>query len=99
MVYLPKNLKIEKALQRGKFDYRVSDGGLVFYKWKDHKVVTVLSNFHRAKSATVSRKQRDGRRTNFNCPVATKDYNTYMGGVDKVDMLISSYGLSRKSKK
>ena len=28
-----------------------------------------------------------------------KDYNTYMGGVDKADMLISSYGLYRKSKK
>ena len=28
-----------------------------------------------------------------------KDYNTYMGGDDKADMLISSYGLYRKSKK
>ena len=97
--YLPKNLKTEKTLQRGEFDYCVSDGGLVFYKWKDNKVVTLLSNFHGTESATVLQKQKDGRRINFNCLVAIKDYNTYMGGVDKADMLISSYGLSRKSKK
>ena len=97
--YLPKNLKTEKTLQRGEFDYHVSDGGLVFYKWKDNKVVTLLSNFHGTESATVLRTQKDGRRINFNCSVAIKDYNTYMDGVDKADMLISSYGLSRKSKK
>ena len=97
--YLPKNLKTEKTLQRGEFDYCVSDGGLVFYKWKDNKVVTLLSNFHGTESATVLQTQKDGRRINFNCLVAIKVYNTYMGGVDKADMLISSYGLSRKSKK
>ena len=97
--YLPKNLKTEKTFQRGEFDYLVSDGGLVFYKWKDNKVVTLLSNFHGMESATVLRIQKDGSRINFNWPVSIKDYNTYMGGVDKADMLISSYGLSRKSKK
>ena len=95
--YLPKNLKTEKTLQRGEFDYHVSNGGLVFYKWKDSKVVTLLSNFYGTESATVLQTQKDGRRTNFNCPVAIKDYNTYMDGVDKAAMLISSYGLSTKS--
>ena len=71
----------------------------MFYKWKDNKVVTLLSKFHGTESATVLRTKKDGRRINFNFPVAIKDYNTYMGGVDKADMLISSYGLSRKSKK
>ena len=49
--YLPKNLKTEKTLQRGEFDYRVYDGELVFYKWKDNKVVTLLFNFHVTESA------------------------------------------------
>ena len=97
--YLPKNLKTEKTLQRGEFDYCVSDGGLVFYKWKDNKVVTLLSNFHGTESTTVLRTQKDGRRINFNCPVAIKDYKIYTGGVDKADVLTSSYGSSRKSKK
>ena len=97
--YLPKNLKTEKTLQRGEFDYHVSDGRLVFYKWKDNKVVTLLSNFHGTESTTVLRTQKDGRRINFNCPVAIKDYKIYTGGVDKADVLTSSYGSSRKSKK
>ena len=49
--YLRKNLKTEKTLQRGEFDYRVYDGELVFYKWKDNKVVTLLFNFHVTESA------------------------------------------------
>ena len=95
--HLPKNLKTDETLQRGEIDYCVSDGGLAFYKYKDNKFVTLLSYFHGTESATVLRAQKDGR-INFNCPVAIKDYcNTYMGGVNKADMLISSYGLSRKS--
>lgn len=97
--YLPKNLKSDKVLLRGDFDYRVSTGGLVFYKWKDSKSVTMLSNFHGTEPATVLRTQKDGTRKDFNCPVSIKDYNIFMGGVDKADQLISSYGLSRKSKK
>ena len=54
---------------------------LGFYKWKDNKVVTLLSNFHGMESAMVLQTQKDGRRINFNCPVAIKDYNTYMGVV------------------
>ena len=97
--YLPNNLKGDTLLQRGEFDHRVSDGGLMFYKCKDNKSVNVLSNFHGTESSTVLRTQKDGTRKEFGCPVAVKDYNTYMGGVDKADMLISFYGLSRKSKK
>ena len=84
--YLPKNLKTEEILQGVEIDYCVYDGRLVFYKWKDNKVVTLLSYFHGTESVTVLRTQKDGRRINFNCPIAIKDYNTYMGGADKADM-------------
>ncbi|KAK3758964.1 hypothetical protein RRG08_005590 [Elysia crispata] len=33
------------------------------------------------------------------CPMAIKDYNCNMGGVDKADMLCSLYGMDRKSRK
>ncbi|KAF2893333.1 hypothetical protein ILUMI_12840 [Ignelater luminosus] len=33
------------------------------------------------------------------CPKLVKDYNQYMGGVDKVNMLKSIYEVTRKSKK
>ena len=88
--YLPKNLKGDTLLQYG---------GLMFYKWKDNKSVNVLSNFHGPESSNVLRTQKDGTRKEFGCPVAVKDYNTYMGGADNADMLISFYGLPRKSKK
>ena len=66
-------MKTEKTLQTGKFDYHISDGGLVFYKWKDNKVVTLPSNFFGTESATVLQTQKYGRKINFNCPVAIKD--------------------------
>ena len=53
------------------------------------ETLTLLSNFHGIGSTTVLRKQ-EGRRINFNCPIAVKDYNTFMGGFDKADMLMSS---------
>ena len=70
--YLPKNLKTEEILQGGEIDYCAYDGRLVFYKWKDNKVVTLLSYFHGTESVTVLRTQKDGRRINFNCPIAIK---------------------------
>nr|XP_004210406.2 piggyBac transposable element-derived protein 4-like [Hydra vulgaris] len=97
--YLPKNLKSDKMLQSGDFDYGVSAGRLVFYKWKDNKSVTILCNFHGTEHATVLRTQKDGTRKDFNCPISVKHYNTFIGGVDMVDQLISSYGLSWKTKK
>ena len=44
-------------------------------------------------------RQRDTSRLEFPCPAAVKDYNSYMGGVDKADILFSIYGVGRKSKK
>ena len=72
--YLPKNLQGDKTLQRGDFDHCVSVGGLVFYKC----FTSGKTNFHGTEAATVLRTQKDGTRINFNCPVAVKDYNTFM---------------------
>ena len=44
--YIPNNLKNDKTLPRGEFDYRVSDGEVVSYKYKCNKILTLLSNFH-----------------------------------------------------
>lgn len=86
--YLPKNLKNNKTSQKGEFDYCVSDESLVFYKWRDNKVVTLLSDIRGTGSTTALRTQKDRRRIDFNCHVALKDYNTFVGGVDKAPMLI-----------
>lgn len=89
----------DKGLQRGDFDHKVSTEGLVFYKWKDSKIVYLLSNFHGTENTTVQRTQKDGTQKSVPCPVAMKDYNNNMFGVDKADQLCAIYGIDRKSKK
>ncbi|KAK3791503.1 hypothetical protein RRG08_055526 [Elysia crispata] len=51
------------------------------------------------RSTVVNRTQKDGTRAEIQCPQAIFDYNVFMGGVDKADMLCGLYGVSRKSKK
>ena len=43
------------------------------------------------------RTQKDGTRKQFTCPKFVKEYNMYMGGVDKADFFCAIYGNSRKS--
>ena len=96
---LPAGLTDEKDLNRGDFDFRVSNDDITFFKWMDVKCVHVASNFHSTKSTVVNRTQKDGTRAEIQCPQAIFDYNVFMGGVDKADMLCGLYGVSRKSKK
>ena len=69
----------------------------MFYKWKESKVVYVLSNFHGTETTTVECTQKDG--TKKTIAVASKDYNNNMFGVDKADQLCAIYEIDRKSKK
>lgn len=94
---LPSLMK-EKDLNKGEFDFRTADD-LAFFGWKDNRLVYVLSNFHGTEKCTVLRTQKDGSRVEVSCPMAIKDYNSNMGGVDKADMLCSLYGMDRKSRK
>ena len=96
---LPQNMASDKSLERGEFDWRVSNDELTFFKWKDNKSVHLLSNFHGTETTTISRTQRSGEKKTFSSPKAIKDYNNYMSGVDKADMLCSLYSTGRKSKK
>ena len=83
-------LQQKKLMGRGLFDFRVRDDKIVFFKWRDVKCVRL---------ATVQRTRKDCTREEFACPQAIYDYNVFMGGVDKADMLCGLYGVSRKSKK
>ena len=69
------------------------------FKWQDNKPVFVLSNFQGTHISFVKRTQRDGSKLAFLCSTAIVDYNKFMEGVDKADMLCAAQGLSRKSKK
>ena len=66
---------------------------LCISKWMDNKPVHIISNFHDTEQTMILRRQKDGSRLEFPCPTAVKDYNSYMRGVDKADMLCSVYGV------
>ena len=97
--YLPNKLTTNKVMNRGDFDYRVSAQKIVYFKWMDNNPVHIISNFHNTEQTLILRRQRDGFRLELSCPTAVKDYNSYMEGVDKADMLWSIYGVGRRSRK
>ena len=65
----------------------------------DNKPVTVVSNFHGTDRAKVSTRLIDGSKKEFDYPLAVKEYNIYMGGVDLADFRCAVNGRSRKSPK
>ena len=62
----------------------------------DNKPVTVVSKFHGTDTGNVSRRLRDGNKKEFDCPLAVKEYNMYMGGVDLADFCCAVNGRSHK---
>ena len=93
------SLATDKSLKRRDFDFRSTPSGITAYKWMDSKAVHLISNYHGIEIATVQRREKDGSKKVITCPKVVKDYNDYMGGVDKHDMLRQMYGINRKSKK
>lgn len=93
------SLAEDKTLERGMYDLKTSQLGITVYKWRDNRIVYFASNFHGADESTVSRTEHDGSKKIIKCPLVTKDYNTFMGGVDKADQLRALYNVDRKSKK
>lgn len=90
----------DKELQRGDFDFSVSNGGLTAIKWKDKRSVYLLSNYHDPKvTSQVKRKKRDGTSESVPCPQVLIDYNKHMNAVDKFDQNKGSYEVDRKSRK
>jgi len=100
IIGVPVDIKTDKEMKRGDVDWRITDDGINFMKWKDKRVVTMASNFHKPDViGTVERKRKDGEKETVPCPNIVKDYNANMGYVDKSDMLKSTYEIDRKSRK
>ena len=96
--FVPKNLQRDKAMVRGDYDHRVANG-IAYFKWMDSKPVTVVSNFHGTGSTNIMRRLGDSSKKEFKCPLAVKEYNMYMGGVDQADFKCAVNGRNRKSTK
>ena len=89
------------SVKRGEVDYCASDDGIIALKWKDNKVVTLLSNDKGvAPMGTVKRYCKDTKKRDpISCPSVILSYNAHMGGIDKSDMLVSLYKTPMKSKR
>lgn len=96
---IPVDMKTDKSMKRGETDWRITDDGISFFKWKDKRIVTIASNFHMPDMGTVDRKKKNGEKETITCPNVIKDYNANMGYVDKADMLKTTYQIDRKSRK
>lgn len=86
-------------MERGGFLWAVSNG-LMATSWKDKKVVTALTNFHKSGEATpVRRYDKKGKSLELQRPAIIQDYNQYMNGVDRIDQMRSYYSCGARSKR
>lgn len=67
--HLPE-LKNDREMERGNFDRKISDKGIIFMKWKDAKCVYLLSSCKNNDVTQVGRRAKDGSTTQVVCPVA-----------------------------
>lgn len=86
--------------KRGTFDYRTSENNICLVRWKDNKVVTCITNFAALAETKCSRWSKEAKGKVFiPQPKVFADYNTFMGGVDKMDQLIAVYRTRMRQKK
>lgn len=98
-------LKSDKMLKkegRGSMDARITKGGdITVVRWQDNGIVNVASTFmgvgqpKNVKRWSESSKQH----VDIPCPEIITQYNESMGGVDKMDFLLSLYPLKQRTKK
>lgn len=91
-----KSLKLERGEMKWRTKYNVA-----YVLWQDTKLVSFLTTaFHPKLDKTYcDRKQKDGTKKMYPCPLAVLQYTERMGGVDRFDHLRSSYEVGRRSRK
>ena len=108
---LPDKVKeLHSALSRSDvprgtgYYYRMRGSPLVYVSWRDSKCITVMSTAHSgAADGTVKRRVKHARGVSTTVtvsqPSAIKQYNKFMGGVDKSDQYISYHRVLRQTKR
>ena len=89
----------KKTVPRGTFEYLTTDDNIMALRWKDSKVVTVLSNdlgIEPVSTCSCYSKETK-KKEDVPCPQVIKSYNANMGGIDKSDMLVHLYRTPMKS--
>lgn len=91
----------DRNMKLGEYDWQITDqNNISLVKWKDKRIVSLLSNFHDPQNVTeVPSKSKDGSITMILCPKVLQDYNSNMNCVEKFDQKKKSYQIDRKSHK
>ena len=92
--YLPNNLKRDKDLAFGEFDYDMLNQDVALFKWMDTKAVYLIFNFHGSEREVVQHKSASIKM--LKSPKAISDYNKNMGGVNKTNFYCSLWFESEK---
>ena len=79
----------QMKLKRGEFRFR-QDRNVLMVRLQDKKEIFFVSTRYSAKAC-------NGEEGNEGKLILNKDYNKYMGGVDKNDALIGNYSSCRKN--
>ena len=96
---LPPDMKA--TLAKGDTTLVQVDESMMALKWMDKRPVCMLSTIHDDYMTTKVRRTRrvEEGQEEIRKPVVVEEYNTYMGGVDKSDQLLSYYGFSHRTVK
>ena len=99
-------LKSEAALKkegRGSISYQTDlNSGIIIIRWFDNKCVQLVSTHIRTEMSDEPVRRWDSSINSYRdvpCPTVVFVYNSSMGGVDLVDMLIALYRIKFKSKR
>ena len=97
-----KSCDTMKKEPRGSSDFR-SDitAGNVVVRWNDNSVVTVVSNFTGVQPLQRARRwsRAESRRVEIQQPHLISQYNSHMGGVDRMDQNLDKYRMTIRSRK
>ncbi|XP_065289748.1 piggyBac transposable element-derived protein 3-like [Dermacentor albipictus] len=98
-------LKSEKALKkegRGSMDASVTKSGdVTVVRWQDNGIVNIASTFVGVGEPTNVKRWSEASKKHVDipCPEIISQYNESMGGVDKMDFLLSLYPLKQRTRK
>ena len=97
---IPASLKSTASMGRGQVKSTSSDG-LLALQWQDKRKVTMISTIHYDSMVSKRRRTRlaEGEIEEIMKPEVIYEYNTYMGGVDKSDQLLSYYPFTHRTLK
>lgn len=88
--------------ERGYFEKAIEkNDGLIYVRWMDNAVVTMLSSFCGTKEVTQVKRfsQKDKRSIQIPRPQLILKYNNFMGGTDQMDQNIACYRIGIRGKK